>query len=153
MKNFLSQYLWHHKWISCLSVMVAVSEVAGGIFTIIFCDISVRKDFVGSCYCQAGTWLEMPMLRFVPLRLGIALSMLVDKNRCVNHFLLKSEFKYFTMLESDELICLSSHLLDSNTLRGLYKVDKVAFLSHLVGDMHISMVSRIVMSMARILIY
>ncbi|KRY25942.1 hypothetical protein T01_6559 [Trichinella spiralis] len=64
-----------------------------------------------------------------------------------------SEFKYFTMLESDELICLSSHLLDSNTLRGLYKVDKVAFLSHLVGDMHISMVSRIVMSMARILIY
>ncbi|KRY40181.1 hypothetical protein T01_3169 [Trichinella spiralis] len=57
------------------------------------------------------------------------------------------------MLESDELICLSSHLLDSNTLRGLYKVDKVAFLSHLVGDMHISMVSRIVMSMARILIY
>ncbi|KRY40046.1 hypothetical protein T01_9286 [Trichinella spiralis] len=73
MKNFLSQYLWHHKWISCLSVMVAVSEVAGGIFTIIFCDISVRKDFVGSCYCQAGTWLEMPMLRFVPLRLGIAL--------------------------------------------------------------------------------
>ncbi|XP_003367806.1 hypothetical protein Tsp_13051 [Trichinella spiralis] len=75
------------------------------------------------------------------------------KFSCMDDYKDTSELKYFTMLESDELICLSSHLLDSNTLRGLYKVDKVAFLSHLVGDMHISMVSRIVMSMARILIY
>ncbi|KRZ85529.1 hypothetical protein T08_3418 [Trichinella sp. T8] len=29
-KNYLSQYLWYHKLISCLAIIIFVSEIAGG---------------------------------------------------------------------------------------------------------------------------
>ncbi|KRX26062.1 hypothetical protein T07_1382 [Trichinella nelsoni] len=55
------------------------------------------------------------------------------------------------MLESDKLICHLIMLIKYTAL--LIQRGQSCFFSHLVVDKHNSMVSRIVMSMARILIY